>query len=269
MSWQVVLARVRIPLVVVSLVVLVAGSALGLPWIVTFAQLLVVYWVVLRVGTIRREPIATSPPVAGRWTAINSPADHVPSHGLQMYGQAYAIDLVHEPDDRARPGFGWWPLARRSTDFPAFGAPVHAPIDGVVVRVHSRERDHWSRSSWLALPYMIVEGFFRELTGPGRVLGNHVVIDAGDGVYAVVAHLKQRSARVAKGDHVRAGDHVGDCGNSGNTSEPHLHVQLMDHRNVLVAAGLPMSFDYVVDGTAHEGLPSKVAPFEAEPALPG
>jgi hypothetical protein len=55
----------------------------------------------------------------------------------------------------------------------------------VVVRVHGRERDDRSRSSWPSLLYLFAEGSLRELTGPGRVLGNHVVLDLGGGVYAV------------------------------------------------------------------------------------
>jgi hypothetical protein len=59
---------------------------------------------------------------------------------------------------------------------------VLAPADGVVVRAHGRERDHRSRSSWPSLLYLFAEGSLRELTGPSRVLGNHVVLDLGDGV---------------------------------------------------------------------------------------
>jgi hypothetical protein len=50
-----------------------------------------------RVGTVRRPPIEVDAPVAGRWLAVNSPANRVPSHGLHAYGQTYAVDLVHEP----------------------------------------------------------------------------------------------------------------------------------------------------------------------------
>jgi hypothetical protein len=49
----------------------------------------------------------------------------------------------------------------------------------VVVRAHRRERDHRSRSSWPSLLYLMAEGSLRELTGPSRVLGNHVVLDLG------------------------------------------------------------------------------------------
>jgi murein DD-endopeptidase MepM/ murein hydrolase activator NlpD len=74
------------------------------------------------------------------------------------------------------------------------------------------------------------------------VLGNNVVIDAGDGSYAVLAHLQRGSAQVREGQRVRAGDVIGRCGNSGNSSEPHLHFQLMEHPRALIAAGLPLRF---------------------------
>ena len=196
------------------------------------------------------------PPVTGPWRALNSPATRVPSHGIQGYGQAYAIDLVYDPADPAhpRPRFGWWPPARRPQDFPAFGQPVYAPADGVVVRVHDRERDHWSRTSPLGLLYLFTAELLRELTGPSRVVGNHVVIDLGDGVYAVLAHLRRRSIRVTAGQHVRAGDQIAECGNSGNSTEPHLHFQLMDHPAIAVAAGLPFRF------TAADGAPLDTPP---------
>ena len=94
------------------------------------------------------------------------------------------IDLVHEPTEGSRPQFGSGPAFRPPEDFPAFGRPVLAPADGLVVRVHGRERDHRSRSSWPSLLYLIAEGSLRELTGPGRVLGNHVVRTLQAGVPA-------------------------------------------------------------------------------------
>ena len=175
--------------------------------------------------------------MAGRWLAMNSPADRVPSHHLHAYGQTYAIDLVHEPAVGGRPGLAWWPLARRPADFPGFGQPVLAPAAGTVVRARGRE-----------------------LLGPGRILGNHVVLDLGGGVYAALAHLRRGTLRVRPGDRVAAGQQLAECGNSGNSTEPHLHFQLMDHPSVLLAAGLPLRFDQV-------GVPHNLEPFTA-PAQP-
>ncbi len=45
-----------------------------------------------------RPAVEVDPPVTGRWSALNSPADKVPSHGTHIYGQTYAIDIVAEPE---------------------------------------------------------------------------------------------------------------------------------------------------------------------------
>ena len=50
-----------------------------------------------------RPAVEVGPPVTGRWTAVNSPADKVPSHGTHGYGQTYAIDIVAEPEEGGRP----------------------------------------------------------------------------------------------------------------------------------------------------------------------
>ncbi len=214
-----------------------------------------------RLGTPpARDPVRLVSPVRGRWRAINSPADRVPSHGVHAYGQTYAVDLVHEPPYDSRPLLGWWPPMQRPEHFPGFGRTVRAPAEGVVVRTHDGERDHWSRNSYPALLYLLVESAIRETTGPGRVLGNHVVLKLHDGEYAAVAHLQQGSLVVQPGDRVRAGEPIGRCGNSGNSTEPHVHLQCMDHENVLLADGQPFTFVDVATGS-DVGIPSSAAPF--------
>jgi murein DD-endopeptidase MepM/ murein hydrolase activator NlpD len=133
-----------------------------------------------------------------------------------------------------------------------------------VVRAHDAEGDHWSRTSPPAMLYLVAEGMVRELLGPGRILGNHVVLDLGDGVYAALAHLRRGSVRVRPGDRVAAGQQLAAWGNSGNSTEPHLHFQLMDHPSVLLAAGLPVAFDHFqVAGADQAGLPGNLEAFTA------
>ncbi|GIG85454.1 M23 family metallopeptidase [Plantactinospora endophytica] len=197
------------------------------------------------------RPVEVEPPVTGRWSALNSPTSKVPSHGVRAYGQAYAIDLVAEPVESPRPRFGWWPLVRRNRDFPGFGAPLLAVADGTVVRAVDRNRDHLSRNSYPALVYLIFEGLFREIGGPGQILGNHLILDLGDGRYAAYAHLRRGSLLVRPGDRVRTGQPVAECGNSGNSSEPHVHFQLMDNPDPDVARGIP--FDWREIGVPANG----------------
>ncbi|WP_299518816.1 M23 family metallopeptidase [uncultured Serinicoccus sp.] len=186
------------------------------------------------------EPRWLSAPVRGRWVGLNSPADKVPSHGVRAYGQAYAIDILHpEPGDAPR-SLGWSHGLREPETFSCFGEPVYAVAPGTVVRATDRLRDQRSRSSWPAVIWMlVVEGLLRELAGARFILGNHLVLDHGDGTFTAYAHLRRGSIRVSRGDRVEAGQELAAVGNTGNTSEPHLHVQLMDRARVTAAAGLP------------------------------
>ncbi|MFJ2771703.1 M23 family metallopeptidase [Streptomyces sp. NPDC087300] len=187
-------------------------------------------------------PVEVAPPVTGRWSALNSPADKVPSHGTRGYGQAYAIDVVAEPDEEPRrPAFAWlWPVMRGNRDFPAFGAPLLAVADATVVHAEDGQRDHLSRNSLAGFLYLfVVEGFGRSLGGARRIVGNHVILDLGEGTYAAYAHVRRGSLKVRAGDKVVAGQELGGCGNSGNSTEPHVHFQLMDGPDLDTARGVP------------------------------
>ncbi|TQO18787.1 peptidase M23-like protein [Rhodoglobus vestalii] len=206
-----------------------------------------------------RDAVQVTSPVVGRWLAINSPATKVPSHGVRAYGQAYAIDLVYEPNHRERPVFGSGTAMRRPAEYPAFGEPVRAMIDGVVVKVDDSQRDHRARSTVLAVVYMMFEGAIRELGGPRLIIGNHVTIRRSDGIYALVAHLQQGSAIVREGDGVVAGQEIAACGNTGNTSEPHVHAQLMDRASAWTGQGVPLVFADVKldeDSTVQDAVPA-------------
>lgn len=181
-------------------------------------------------------PVTVAPPVTATWSALHSPADRVPSHGVRKYGQSHAIDIVAEGD---RPSFGWWPPARRNADFPAFDAPLLAVADATVLSATDRQRDHLSRNSWPALLYVFFEGAVRDIAGAHRVVGNHLVLDLGDGVYALYAHLRRGSLTVRPGERVRVGQELARVGNTGNSTEPHLHFQLMDRPRLDTARGLP------------------------------
>lgn len=258
------LARIRVPALIAVIVLLIASPyVFGMPWWLALAIFLVAFVVFSWAGGVGDAPVRVAVPVRGRWAAVNSPADRVPSHGTHGYGQTYAIDLVHEPQDQPRPRFGWSPLTRRPEDFPAFGEPVLAAAPGTVVRARGGQRDHRSRNSWPALAYLTVEGMVREVLGVSRIVGNHVVIDHGDGVYSLYAHLKRGSLTVEPGQRVEVGETIAQCGNSGNSSEPHVHFQLMDHRHPMVAAGLPFEFAaFTTDGAeVANGVPRAGKPF--------
>jgi murein DD-endopeptidase MepM/ murein hydrolase activator NlpD len=240
-----VLSRIRMPAAASGLLAVPAAVLLDLPgWVRGSAMglLLVALALYFRVGTPSGPAVSIDAPVRGRWIALNSPADRVPSHGTHAWAQTYAVDLVHDPGGGRHPGVAWWPLARRPADYPAFGQPVSAPVAGEVVRARRGMRDHWSRSSPPALLYFLAESV-RELLGPVGVLGNHVVVRTEDGPCVLIAHLRRHTLRVVRGDRVEVGQVIAECGNSGNSTEPHVHIQAMDRPSVRIAAGLPLRLD--------------------------
>ncbi|WP_098012133.1 M23 family metallopeptidase [Streptomyces sp. sk226] len=239
-----------------------------LPALVVLALMVATMSLQARAAAPRGEPgppVEVAPPVTGRWKALNSPADKVPSHGTHAYGQTYAIDIVAEPETAegeapGRPGAGratrpaagpatrpafrlFWPVVRRNRAFPAFSAPLLAVADATVVVASDGQRDHLSRNSLPALAYlMLAEAPVRSIVGAHRIIGNHVILDLGGGTYAVYAHLRRGSLRVRAGDRVRAGQGIGHVGNSGNTTEPHLHFHLMDGPDLDAARGVPFTW---------------------------
>lgn len=248
---------------VLGAVVVISVAALGAPaalWWVGVVLIVVGFACYLRVGTMHAEPTSLVMPVAGRWWPINSPGTKVPSHGLHGWGQTYAVDVVHVPAGRYAPRFGWTPEFKPPTEFVSFGQPVRAPAGGTVRVAFDRRRDHRARTSWPALIYFFVEGGVRELTGPRGILGNHVVLDLGDGRYMALAHLQRGSVTVRRGDRVEAGQQIARCGNSGNSTEPHVHLQVMDHPRLVFAAGLPFR---LVDAFDDDGAPV-VVPADGE-----
>lgn len=87
-----------------------------------------------------------------------------------------------------------------------YGQPVHAPCDGTVVSA----ADHIDDQEPGTIRYQ-------------PVYGNHVWIDTGSEIVKL-AHLRPGTVTVTTGDPVRAGQVLGEVGNSGNSSEPHLHI---------------------------------------------
>ncbi|MGN8244918.1 M23 family metallopeptidase [Cellulomonas soli] len=197
------------------------------------------------------SPTATTPtglalPFTGRWSTQNSPARRVPSHGADVLGQRFAIDFV-AVDERGRSSTvrDWRTvLALEPPErFLAYGRPLLAPVCGVVVLVHDGEPDHAARRSQLVLvPYALGQAA-RLRQGVTAVAGNHVIVrDDVSGTFVALAHLRAGSSRVRVGDRVEVGQQVAECGSSGNSTQPHVHVQVMDSADLTVARGVPMVF---------------------------
>ncbi|MCS5736242.1 M23 family metallopeptidase [Herbiconiux daphne] len=198
------------------------------------------------------RPLLLAFPFRGRWLVQNSPADRVPSHGTALYGTRYAIDFV-AVDDRDRSAPSTWRTAlatERPERFTGFGAPILAPVAGTVAVAHDGEPDHEARRSLLSqVPYALTQTR-RIRSGIEAVAGNHVVLRVTPaGPFVLLAHLRAGSVVVRPGDVVAIGQTLGRCGNSGNSTEPHVHVQAVDTIDWAAARGLPIVFR-ALDGGA-------------------
>ena len=220
------------------------------------------------------EPVILSLPFAGRWRAVNSPARRVPSHGSNILGTRYAIDFV-AVDDRGRTAREWSLATLVGTEpaerFLAFGLPILSPVAGTVVAAHDGEVDHEARRSPLSLVGYLLGQAGRLRAGLPAIAGNHVLIALPDGAVVGLMHLRAGSLLVAVGNSVTVGTPLGECGNSGNSTQPHVHVQVMDNADATVANGLPLAFSGYrewVRGTAIErptGAPAEGAVVESMP----
>lgn len=205
-------------------------------------------WIVAEMRTESRSsptPVVLDLPFRGRWMAQNSPARRVPSHGTHRFGVTYAIDFVPvDAGGRSAPRT-WrsWLATEPPEIFVGFGSDILAPIGGTVRFAHDGEPDHEARRSQPALLAYALGQASRVRGGASAIAGNHVVLALGpSGPYVLLAHLRRGSVSVAVGDDVVAGSRIGACGNSGNSTEPHVHVQVTDSVDWETARGLPMVF---------------------------
>lgn len=241
------LALVAILVILADIVVRAVGPASLLTSALVFTAIGVFLVSSLLIGVAPRNdragPVELDAPVRGSWVAVNTPGQKLPSHGTRTRGQYSAVDICEVSTDRTPALVGSRILGNAAADYPSLGTPILAMAAGTVAIASDGQKDHRARNSWPALAYMmVVEGLVRELLGTNAVLGNHVVIDHGDGTFAAYAHLRRGSVRVKKGDAVQAGDVLGALGNTGNSSMPHLHVHLMDRATPDAAAGITMTW---------------------------
>ncbi len=181
-----------------------------------------------------RQPVTVSPPLSGpswvaggsccgmsaRRTAVN------PLNGQLWAPERFAIDYIQlTPDGRMFIGD-----KTKVESYPYYGADIHAVANGAVVAVVDNLPDQVAGTNPTGLPL-------------DQYGGNHIVQDIGGGNYAFYAHLKPGSIRVKVGDKLTTGQTVAALGNSGNTSAPHLHFQLMSTPDPLLSNGLPFIFD--------------------------
>lgn len=181
-------------------------------------------------------------PFTGRWLVQNSPADRVPSHGTTMFATSFSIDFVPVDGAGRSAAFTLGSMFRSEPpdNFIGYGRPVIAPTDGTVMTVHDSEPDHPAYRGLPSLGYALTQRG-RAAAGWRALAGNHVMIRSPGGIVAL-CHLQRGSVQVRPGQEVRTGQDMGRCGNSGNSTEPHLHIQAIDGPDIERACARRISF---------------------------
>lgn len=145
--------------------------------------------------------------------------------------QRFATDFLIRENGSSYVGKG-----TRNESYYSFDQPIYAPAAGIIIASANDVADN--------IPGVM---------NPQQPLGNHVIIDHGNSEYSFMAHFKQASLVVWTGDTVIAGQLLGKCGNSGNSSEPHLHYHLQNTAEFNAGEGLPAFFNnYNADGVPVE-----------------
>jgi len=183
---------------------------------------------------VSRGPIAISAPLRGdHWLAGNGPSNTsghrramIPIDGHAAIAQRFAIDWVRLRDD----GKTFHDDEKDNKNYLAYGNDALAVADGIVTEVKDGIPENVPGINSRAVPITL------ETVG-----GNHVILDIGGGHFAFYAHLQPGSLRVKLGDKVRRGQVLGLVGNSGNSTEPHLHFHIENGSSPLGAEGLPYS----------------------------
>lgn len=153
------------------------------------------------------DAVAIASPLAGEWVVGHGGHSELVNYHHVTPTERDAVDLWMVVDgDSHRPG------GTALTDYAVYGQPVTAPADGTVTFVVDGRPDQAigtaDRRHYLA--------------------GNNLVIDIGHGRYLMLAHLQPGSISVGVGDTVRTGQVIARVGNSGSTTEPHLHLQVQN-----------------------------------------
>lgn len=204
----------------------------------------------LKVTTSRRKPIVIASPLQGSgWIAANAccgdpTAPHrltlLPTEGSYRTPEIFAIDWIREINGTYFTGDG-----SQLTDYPFYGAPIHAVANGAVVSaINDRPQ----------VPPNTSTAENHTLHKPSDFSGNSVIERIAPGQYATYAHMQTGSVRVRVGQRLRTGQVIGLLGNSGNTTLPHLHFGIVNGPDFLTSDSLPFAFgSFTVQGVAGPG----------------
>lgn len=178
------------------------------------------------------SPIIISSPLRGdNWWTPNGPAnDSIHRRTIIALGptiaipERYAVDWVKLGPD----GNSFHGDSKENRNYYAYRSEIHAVGDGRVVSVLDGVPENVPNSPTMAVTITLA-----------NIAGNSVIEDLGGGRYALYAHMIPGTVRVKPGDRVKDGQVLGLLGNSGNSTEPHLHFQISDSPMALGGEGLP------------------------------
>jgi hypothetical protein len=164
-------------------------------------------FLVLQLGRISvspTDPVVLDSPLVGEWFVFNG--GRSPLLNGHPSNESNGIDFVRlGANGRPHTGGSDAPLDA----YVSFGMPVLAPADGQIIDVFDRSPDN--------------------RPGTNSDSPNRVVVDIGGDRYVVMSHIKEGSASVRVGDAVRRGQPIAAVGNNGHSSQPHLHMHVVDH----------------------------------------
>ena len=161
-------------------------------------------------------------PFKGEWLVTWGGDTKEQNYHVESVAQKNAFDiLIKDEQGATHKGAG-----ESNEDYYAFGKELYAPCDGEVVLVVDGVKDN-------------VPG----VLNPIYIPGNTIIIKTATGEYAFFAHFKQHSIVVKQGQKINTGELLGLCGNSGNSSEPHLHFHLQNMEEMTKATGAKCYFD--------------------------
>ena len=181
----------------------------------------------------------------------------LPVNGHVWIAQRYAVDW----EQLNQEGQIYSGARQKLEDYTIFGKGVYAVADGKVASITD------------GLPEQ-TPGVFPTNITLDEADGNAVILDLGNGLFAMYAHMQPGSLKVHRGDVVKRGQLLGLVGNSGNSIAPHLHFQVMNGPSSLSSNGFPYEIDhFVVNGktagtAAFDEAEGKGTKLEVAPATP-
>lgn len=171
-------------------------------------------------------------PFKGKWYVFWGGEHVMDNYHYVEESQRYAIDVV-----RTEEGMSYHGDPDLNESYFAFGEEILAGASGKVIAIENNIADN--------VPVGVVNE-----TEPA---GNYVIIDHGSHEYSLYAHLKLGSVCVLEGTDVESGDRIGLCGNSGNSSEAHLHFQVSDHPDLFRDGTKSLNINWLGDVKVRKG----------------